>query len=180
MDPVSKRTADSSSRRSISHPFVYHGMPFLLELVFRAWQLERVRPSTSAGHCAAGPSLPLQDFHPVIQAQFLGVQCPETCGWSPAWNGDQLNGHPTPDAAGFRLIPESTAAGAEDGLHHSPQKAWTRPQLEHYPPGYGTVVGLCSNAASATPPLGFAAPCLSYPYERTRQEGSVALVPRAA
>jgi len=43
LDPVSKRTADSSSRQSISHPFAYHGLPFLLEPVYRAWQVERMR-----------------------------------------------------------------------------------------------------------------------------------------
>ncbi len=36
LDPVSKRTADSYARRSVSHPFAYHGLPYLLEPVFRA------------------------------------------------------------------------------------------------------------------------------------------------
>ena len=36
LDPVSKRTADASSKRSISHPFAYHGLPFLLRPIFLA------------------------------------------------------------------------------------------------------------------------------------------------
>jgi len=38
LDPVSSRTADTSSRKSISHPFAYHGLPYILQLVFQAWQ----------------------------------------------------------------------------------------------------------------------------------------------
>jgi len=36
LDYVSKRTAVYSSRRSVSYPFAYHGMPYLLDPVFRA------------------------------------------------------------------------------------------------------------------------------------------------
>jgi hypothetical protein len=41
LDPVSKRTTDSSTRRSVSHPFAYHGLQYLLEPVFHAWQAGR-------------------------------------------------------------------------------------------------------------------------------------------
>ena len=34
LDPVSSRTADSSLRKSISHPFAYHGLPYMLHPVF--------------------------------------------------------------------------------------------------------------------------------------------------
>jgi hypothetical protein len=50
LDHVSKRTADSSSRRSVSHLFAYHGLPYLLEPVFQAWQAERPRGTTQPGH----------------------------------------------------------------------------------------------------------------------------------
>jgi hypothetical protein len=179
LDPVSKRTADSSSRPSISHPFAYHGLPFLLEPVFRAWQSEHQRPSTSGSQALAGPSLPLQDFHPVIQAQFLGVQFSETGGWSPAWKGDQLATPP----------PMRQAAAVTPIVQHQvPRMAFTTPprgpgrgpNLSVTPPGDGTVVGLYGNATPGTPPLGPTAPSFPYTHERTRQEGSVALVPRAA
>ena len=71
--PVSKRTADSSVRRSVSHPFAYHGLPYLLEPVFNAWQGERPRGASPPGHGKQTGGLSLQDFHPVIQAKFLGV-----------------------------------------------------------------------------------------------------------
>jgi len=85
LDLVLKRTADSSSRRSISHPFAYHGLPFLLEPVFRAWQPERPRATTSDGLRNARHGLSLQDFHPVIQAKFLGVKFTESGDWSLSW-----------------------------------------------------------------------------------------------
>jgi len=86
LDPVSKRTADSSARRSVSHPFAYHGLPYLLEPVFRAWQEGRPRGATTPGRTGPAGGLSLQDCHPVIQAQFLGVQFTEAGDWSPAWN----------------------------------------------------------------------------------------------
>jgi hypothetical protein len=54
LDHVSKRTADSSSRRSVSHPFAYHGMPYLLEPVFRAWQSLRPRNAPPSGPRQSG------------------------------------------------------------------------------------------------------------------------------
>ena len=59
LDPVSKRTADSSSRRSVSHPFAYHGLSYLLERVFRAWQSLRPRNAPTSGprQSGQGPSL---------------------------------------------------------------------------------------------------------------------------
>jgi hypothetical protein len=36
LDPVSRRTTDTSSRRSVSHPFAYHGLSYLLQSVFQA------------------------------------------------------------------------------------------------------------------------------------------------
>ena len=73
LEPISKRTADSSSRRFVSHPFAYHGLPYLLEPVFRAWQSLRPRNAPPSGPRQSGQGLSLQDFHPVLQAQFLGV-----------------------------------------------------------------------------------------------------------
>ncbi len=66
LDLVSRRTADSYARRSVSHPFAYHGMPYLLEPVFRAWHAGRPRSSTSPANRKLASGLSLQDFHPVI------------------------------------------------------------------------------------------------------------------
>jgi hypothetical protein len=85
LDPVSKRTANSSSRRSVSHSFNYHGMPYLLEPVFRAWQSLRPRNVPPSGPRQSGQGLSLQDLHHVIQAQFLGVQFTESRECSPSW-----------------------------------------------------------------------------------------------
>ena len=71
---MSMRTADSSARRSISHPFAYHGMPFLLDPVFHAWQASRPRIPASSCQRNSGQGLSLSDFHPIIRAKFLGVQ----------------------------------------------------------------------------------------------------------
>ena len=49
LDPVSKRIADASSRRSISHPFAYHGLPYLLQPAFQAWLGDHPRDTS---HCA--------------------------------------------------------------------------------------------------------------------------------
>ena len=68
LDPVSKRTADASSRRSISHPFAYHGLPYVLQHVFQAWSVEAARGVPIHGQRRPGQGLSLQDFHPVIQA----------------------------------------------------------------------------------------------------------------
>jgi len=85
LDPVSRRKADSSARRSVSHPFAYHGMPYLLEPVFRAWQAERPRFGTPPANRKQVGGLSFQDFHPAIQAQYVGVQFTETGEWSPTW-----------------------------------------------------------------------------------------------
>jgi hypothetical protein len=79
LDPVSRWTVDSSSRRSVSNPFAYHGQPYLLEPVFRAWQSLRPRRNAPpSGPRQSRQGLSLQDFHPVIQAHFLGVQFTES------------------------------------------------------------------------------------------------------
>jgi hypothetical protein len=36
LDPVSKWAAESSTRRSVSNTFAYHGLPYLLQPVFQA------------------------------------------------------------------------------------------------------------------------------------------------
>ena len=41
MDPVPNWHANASSRRSVSHPFAYYGLPYLLQAVSQAWQNER-------------------------------------------------------------------------------------------------------------------------------------------
>ena len=82
---MSRRTADSSARRSVSHPFAYHGMPYLLEPGFRAWQAKRPRSRTPSGNRKKAGGISLQDFHPVIQAQYMGVQFTEAGEWSPSW-----------------------------------------------------------------------------------------------
>jgi hypothetical protein len=66
LDPVSRRTADASARRSVSGPFAYHGLPYLLELVFRAWQSLRPRQAPHSRPRPPAQGLSLQDFHPVI------------------------------------------------------------------------------------------------------------------
>jgi hypothetical protein len=71
LDHVSKRTADASSRSSVSHSFAYHGMPYLLQSVFQAWHNERPWTTPPLDHRLAG--LSLHDYHLVIQAQCLGV-----------------------------------------------------------------------------------------------------------
>ena len=130
LDPVSKRTADSSARRSISHPFAYHGLPFLLEPVFRAWHLERTRPSTSTGYGLLDPISPLQDLHPVIQAQFLGVRFPESGGWSPAWNPHNNNSPPPrkllqePKTA-FTTPPRGAVRGPSSSVTPPPTVPWS-------------------------------------------------------
>jgi len=72
LNPVSRRNADTSSRRSVSSPFAYHGLPYLLEPVFRAWQSLRPRYAPPSGPRLSSQGMSLHDFHPVIQAQFLG------------------------------------------------------------------------------------------------------------
>ena len=85
MYPVSRRTTDSSSRRFVSCPFAYHGLPYLLEPVFRAWQSLRPRYAPHPGPRKPMQGLSLQDFHPVMQARYLGVQFNESGEWTPSW-----------------------------------------------------------------------------------------------
>ena len=66
LDPVSRRTADSSAYRSVSNPFAYHDMPYLLEPVFRAWHAERPRSRTPSGNRKQVDGLSLQGFHLAI------------------------------------------------------------------------------------------------------------------
>jgi len=68
LDPVSRRTADSFSRRFVSGPIAYHGLPYLLEPLFRAWELLRPRHAPPSGPRQHGQGLSLLDFHPVIHA----------------------------------------------------------------------------------------------------------------
>ena len=63
-------------------PLCLHCLPYLLEPVFRAWQTERPRHGTPSGNRKHVGGLCLQDFHPVIQAQYMGVQFMETGEWS--------------------------------------------------------------------------------------------------
>jgi hypothetical protein len=77
IDPVSRRTADSSARRSVSNPFAYHGLPYLLEPVFRAWQADRPRsgmprrePGTIGGTIIAG--LPPGHPSPIHERSIYG------------------------------------------------------------------------------------------------------------
>jgi hypothetical protein len=134
LDPVSKRTADSSSRRSVSHPFAYHGLPYLLEPVFRAWQEGHPRCAELPGPAKLNGGLSLQDFHPVIQAQFLGVQFTETGDWSPAW--DEAGSPPR------RPMPHLSPRATQSSLPSAPRKLFVTP-----PRGSGK-----GPAALSTPP----------------------------
>ena len=60
--------------RSVSHPFAYHGLPSLLQLVILVSQAERPHDTATSRPRHLAPGLTLEDFHPVIHAQFLGVQ----------------------------------------------------------------------------------------------------------
>ena len=95
IDLVSRRTADSSARCSASNPFAYHGMSYLLEPVFRAWEADRPRSGTPCGSRTQSGGQSLQDFHPVMQAQYLGVQFTEIGEVSPTWEDDARRA-PTP------------------------------------------------------------------------------------
>jgi len=71
LDPLSKRTVGAFDRRYVSRPFAYHGMPYLLKPLFQAWQNEWSQINPPTGNITA--VLPLRDFYPIIQAQYLGV-----------------------------------------------------------------------------------------------------------
>jgi len=82
LDLVSKRNTDASSMRSVSHPFAYHGMTFLMQPVVLAWHAERPRDPTTFRPWHSTPRLTLEDVHSVIHAEFLGVQFTESGDWS--------------------------------------------------------------------------------------------------
>jgi hypothetical protein len=135
LDPVSKRTADSSTRRSVSHPFAYHGLPYLLEPVFHAWQVGRPHGPEAQGLQKLSGGLSLQDFHPVIQAQFLGVQFTETGEWSPAWT--------EPSSPSRRPKTHHSGRAAPSPLPSPPRTAFVTP-----PRGSGKGPGLLSTPPS--------------------------------
>jgi len=90
MDPLSTRTMDITTRKSISHPFAYHGLPYLLQPVFASWheRPQSSKPTTTppadySASCLGSPSL--RDMHKVIHAQHLGVCFDGTSGWALAW-----------------------------------------------------------------------------------------------
>ena len=102
LDPVSTRTGDGSHRCSISHPFAYHSLPYILQPFFRECHTYRrdghIVPTTGTSFSGtksplAPNALPcvipyLRDMHKVIQAQFLGVQFDGTGDWRPIWSPD--------------------------------------------------------------------------------------------
>ena len=79
------------SRKSISHPFAYHGLPYMSQPVFTVWQKhmrEGEAPTSSKADQAIDehPNPSLRDMHRVIHAKRLGDRFDGAGGWSPAWS----------------------------------------------------------------------------------------------
>jgi hypothetical protein len=89
LDPVSARLTDLTDRKSISHPFAYHGLPYLLLPVFTAWK-EHSRKWSTPAPTTSDPDQPsqaspsLRDMHKVIQAKHLGVRFDGSGGVDPS------------------------------------------------------------------------------------------------
>jgi hypothetical protein len=80
-----------TSRKSISHPFAYHGLPYMMQPVFTAWQHHlRYGEAPTAPHAdlatSAHPNPSLWDMHMVIHANPLNVRFDGAGGWSPSWS----------------------------------------------------------------------------------------------
>jgi hypothetical protein len=79
LDPVAARSTDLTEQMSISHPFAYHDLPYMLLLVFTVWKQRLHDWSASAtgvtGQSPMSQASPsLRDMHKVIQAHHLGVR----------------------------------------------------------------------------------------------------------
>ena len=102
---MAARSTDLHPRKSISHPFAYHGLPYLLLPIFSAWKQHthdrKAHDMAAMGWASQTHSSPsLRDMHKVIHAQHLGVRFDGSGGWTPAWTpanstGPSLSNTPT-------------------------------------------------------------------------------------